>query len=478
MSDLASVLSLLDSYKRKKQTNRLLYYTPYQFQTDFHHAKGSDGGLARKRVLMAGNQCGKTMSAAAETAMHLTGLYPDWWEGHRFKKPVDWLVGSTTNETGRDICQKELFGDPDDERKLGTGTIPIDAIGERIRKPGVPNAYSAAMVKHVSGGLSKVSFRAYEQGPQKHMGLRIDGGWLDEEPPQEIWSQYLRATFATNGILLLTFTPESGVTQVVHHFMYDLQSDEALIRATWEDAKHMSDPAVREKHLAGLSPHERDMRSKGIPLMGSGLVFPVDEASITITPIDIPKHWPRLCGVDFGYDHPFAAAWLAWDRDSDTVYVYDCYRESKATPPIHAAAIKARGDWIPVVWPHDGLQHDKGSGVPLADQYREMGVNMLKERFSNPSDPWQKEGQGGQGVEAGITEMLTRMQTGRFKIFSTCTEMLDEIRIYHRKDGKLVKVRDDLVSAARYATQSLRFAEVQAIRVRQQAIPMGVSNWN
>lgn len=467
----------MSTIKRKLDTNKLAYYRPYEFQKNLHHARGDDGELARKRALVAANQIGKSKCAAMETAMHLTGLYPDWWQGHRFQRPIDALVGSTTNETGRDICQKELFGDADDPTKAGTGAIPMESIGECIRKPGVPNAFSSALVKHVSGGHSKVSFRAYEQGPQKHMGLRIDWGWLDEEPPIDIWSQYLRATFATNGALLLTFTPETGVTEVVHHFLYELASDEAVVRATWEDATHMNDPKVREKHLAGLSPHQRDMRSKGIPLMGSGLVFPVTEDTIVISPIQMPKHWPRICGIDFGYDHPFAAAWLAWDRDSDTVYVYDAYREAKTTPPTHVAAIKSRGEWIPVAWPHDGLQHDKGSGVPLADQYREMGVNMLKEKFSNPSDPWQKEGQGGQGVEVGITEMLTRMETGRFKIFATCSSLLEEIRIYHRKDGKLVKLRDDTISACRYAIQSLRFSETQAIRVPLQIVPRGMSNW-
>lgn len=477
MNDLTEILGLVEYIKRRHDTNRLANYAPYRFQTDFHHARGESGDLARKRALIAGNQTGKTKCAAAEAAMHLTGFYPDWWQGHRFTRPIEFLVGSSTNETGRDICQKELFGDPDDTSKLGTGMIPLDMIGERIRKPGVPNAYSSALVKHASGGYSKVSFRAYEQGAQKHMGLRIDAGWLDEEPPAEIWSQYLRATFATNGILMLTFTPENGVTNVVHHFLYELQDDEAVVRATWEDAGHMSDPKVREKHLAGLSPHERDMRSKGIPLMGSGLVFPVDEASITSEPVEIPKHWPRICGIDFGYDHPFAAAWVAWNRDSDIVYVYDAYRESKTTPPVHVAAIKARGDWIPVAWPHDGLSHDKGSGIPLADQYREMGINMLRERFSNPPSPGEKEGQGGQGVEVGIMEMLTRMETGRLKIFSTCHELLEELRIYHRKDGKLVKVRDDLISAVRYAVMSLRFADTQAVRIHLGQPLRGVSNW-
>lgn len=476
-ADIDEVLRLATALKAKRETNRLAHYRPYEYQKRFHSLRDAAGELARVRVLQAANQLGKTLSAAHEVAMHATGIYPAWWEGHRFAKPVDILVGSNTNETGRDICQKELFGEPDDPSRLGTGAVPKDCIGEVVRKPGVPNAYSTALVKHVAGGWSKVSFRAYEQGPQKHMGLRIDFGWMDEEPPHDIWAQYVRATLATNGVLAMTFTPENGVTKVVHHFMNDIQPGEAMMTAAWEDAEHFKDPKVREAKLALISPHERELRSKGIPVMGSGLVFPVRESDVVIDPVEIPRHWARLCGIDFGYDHPFAAAWIAYDRDADVIYVYDVYRESKQTPPMHAAAIKARGEWIPVAWPHDGLQHDKGSGVPLADQYRDLGVNMLREKFSNAPAIGREEGTGGQGVEVGLIEMLTRFETGRLKVFSTCTAFTEEMRMYHRKDGKLVKLFDDTISAARYAVMSLRHATTQTTRVPRQHIAAGVSNW-
>lgn len=418
-----------------------------------------------------------SLCAANEVAMHATGEYPDWWQGHRFLRPPDILVGSNTNETGRDICQKELFGDPDDMSRRGTGTVPRAAIGEIVRKPGVPNAYSSVLVKHISGGWSKVSFRAYEQGPHKHMGLRVDFGWMDEEPPQDIWSQYVRSILATNGKLILTFTPENGITQVVYHFMNDIQAGEAMMTATWADADHFKDPAVRARKLALIAPHEREMREKGIPVMGSGLVFPVPESTYVIEPIQIPRHFRRICGIDFGYDHPFAAGWIAHDPETDTVYIYDAYRERQQTPPTHAAAIKARGEWIPVAWPHDGMSHDKGSGIPLADQYRSLGVNMLKEKFSNPPTPWKDEGSGGQGVEVGLMEMLTRMETGRLKVFSTCTPFLEEIRMYHRKDGKIVKLFDDTISSIRYAVMSLRHATTQTVRQPPQRVAAGLSNW-
>lgn len=471
---LAEALAALD---RRKQTHKLDYYKPYAYQVAFHNAEGfgTPGVPAVHRALMAANQIGKTFCGGMEGAIHLTGRYPEWWKGHRFTRPINMLVGGLTNESVRDICQKELFGDPNDDKQLGFGTVPIDCIGKTTRKAGVPNALDTVLVKHVAG-WSKVSFRAYEQGAKKHMGSRIDLGWLDEEPPEDIWSQYLRGTLATRGILYMTFTPEEGVTKVVHGFLNDIQKGQALVRASWDDAPHMSHDR-REQMLMSIPSHQREMRSKGIPLMGSGLVFPVAEDAIKCDPIPIPAHWPRICAVDFGIDHPFASVWVAWDRDADCIYVYDSYRVTGANAATHASAIRNKGEWIPVIWPHDGLNREKSSGVPLAELYRKEHLNMWHEPFSNPPAPGVEEGKGGNSVEYGIMDILQRMESGRFKIFSNQKDVFEELRQYHRNDGKIVAMYDDLMSAMRYAALSIRHATTQTFRLRRAEAPVGARNW-
>lgn len=223
----------------------------------------------------------------------------------------------------------------------------------------------------------------------------------------------------------------------------------AIIQAGWNDVPHLDENTKRE--LSESFPvHEREARMNGVPVLGSGQVFPVSEESITCAPFPLPAHWPRIVGLDFGWDHPAAAAWLAWDRDTDTLYLYDTFRVRETSVAMQAPLIAARGKWMPVAWPHDGLQHDKGSGEQLADQYRNLGVNMLPERATFED--------GSNGVEAGISDLLVRMQTGRFKVFSTCGDWLEEFRLYHRKNGLIVKLRDDLQSAVRYGAMMLRFA--------------------
>jgi len=244
--------------------------------------------------------------------------------------------------------------------------------------------------------------------------------------------------------------------------------DRAVIVATIDDAEHFS-VEDRAKIIASYPAHEREARIKGIPTLGSGRIFPVEESLITCQPIQIPKHWPQIIGMDFGWDHPTAAAALAWDRDTDCVYVRACYRRKEAVPAIHAVAISAWGKWIPVAWPHDGLQHDKGSGDQLKEQYKTHGLTMLDDKAEHA--------EGGNGVEAGIMEMLERMETGRLKVFAGLNDWFEEFRLYHRKDGKIVKLRDDLMSATRYGVMMLREARTAPSEYKKRTYGGG-SAWS
>jgi hypothetical protein len=320
------------------------------------------------------------------------------------------------------------------------------------------------------------------------MGVGTDVCWLDEEPPIDIWSQILRSQFARlDCIILATFTPEEGVTALVSQINDDIKKGQALIIAAWEDAPHIADiPGRMELLLSHLQPYERDMRSKGLPLMGSGLIFPVPDDQIMIDPIPIPDHWKRINGMDFGWDHPTAVAFCAWDETADVFYVYDEFSESHTLPPIVASAIKHRGEWVPVIWPHDGMSiADKQTGKVLKQLYVDEGVNMRDTWFTNPPTPDKDgrtiEGTGGNSVEGGLINMLTRMETGRFKVFSTCTEFFREKGIYHRKNvngqSQIVKLQDDVVSAVRYAVQSLRHAETELLYIPEQKRRVGARNW-
>jgi len=456
--DARDLHDALELERKLVSENRLAEYAPYPKQLAFHNA-GADPKV-RERLLVAGNQLGKTWSSAFETAMHLTGIYPDWWRGKVFDRHIAGWAASETGQGTRDTVQRLLLGKPGE---WGTGSIPkAQLMDVRRASGGTPDCVDSITVRHKSGGISRLTFKTYDQGRLRWQGETLDFVWYDEEPPADIYTEGLTRTNATGGIVWLTFTPLQGMSDVVKRFLMDKQAGTHVTTMTIDDALHYT-PEQRAAIIDSYPAHERDARAKGIPTLGSGKIFPVEESAIKEPAIAIPEHWPRICGIDFGWDHPTAAAWIAWDRDTDTVHLYDVYRVREATPIIHAATIKGKGDWIPVAWPHDGLQHDKGSGEALASQYRNLGINMHTEKASHAPDikAGQKEGEGGNGVEAGLMDMLDRMQTGRFKVASHLEGFWEEIRLYHRKNGKVVKENDDILSAVRYGCMMLRHAKTK-----------------
>jgi hypothetical protein len=115
------------------------------------------------------------------------------------------------------------------------------------------------------------------------------------------------------------------------------------------------------------------------------------------------------------------------------------------------------GKALPWAWPRDGRRETlEGAGKPLADQYRAQGLEMLHEHAQFED--------GSVSVEAGIADMLIRMEGGRFKVLKHLNEWFEEFRLYHRKDGRVHKEGDDLMSATRYAVMMLRYAETSLPR--------------
>lgn len=192
----------------------------YQAHLEFFRA----GATHRERCLMAGNRCGKTFSAGGyETACHLTGLYPDWWEGRRFRYPVSWWAAGDTYETTRDIIQLALLGEISysGARKVmdGRGVIPGHLLGEPTWRSGVQNVVDTIPVQHVTGGWSMLGLKSYDQGRKAFQGTGRHGIWFDEEPPADVYGEALIRTATLNGITMLTFTPLSGLSEVVLSFL-------------------------------------------------------------------------------------------------------------------------------------------------------------------------------------------------------------------------------------------------------------------
>lgn len=467
---LAALLFELD-------TRKLEMFEPYAKQAEFMAA----GATHRERLLCAGNRLGKTYVAAYEVALHLTGRYPAVWVGKRFDHPVVAIAAGVTSQLVRDSMQQLLLGTP--QGQLGTGFVPMDDIVDTMAARGVADATDFAKVKwhNASGqhsGESTLYFRAYEQGRARIQALTADLVWLDEEPPLDYYMEAMTRTNVGFGPVFLTFTPLMGMSDVVKRFLQEKSDDRHVTTMTIHDVDHYTEEQ-RAAIIASYPIHEQDARVKGIPMLGSGKIFPVPRSQIEVAPFALPDFWPRLSGMDFGWDHPNANVWLAWDRDTDTVYVYDTHRVRQTTIPVIAATIRSKGAWIPVAWPHDGYQvRDAMTGEQTAQQYRNEGVNMRPEHAQFAETPVIAETKLSRiSTEAGIQEMLNRMLTGRFKVFSHLNDWFGEFDLYHRKDGLIVKVDDDLMSATRIGIMDLRHASLPPLQLNKAVDHERRSDW-
>lgn len=407
-----------------------------------HLAFFAAGSTHRQRLMLAANRVGKTEGVGLyELCLHLTGNYPAWWVGRRFARPIRAWVAGDTGKTVREILQAKLLGPPEAH---GTGLLPGDSIARVTKGQGVADAVDTVYVKHSMGGQSSCTFKSYDQRREAFQGTEQDVILLDEEPPLDIHTECLLRTMTNNGMIMLTFTPLMGMSEVVLSFLPGGKLSDAhdpskfVVMATWDDVPHLSEE-VKKELWNGIPPFQRDARSKGVPQLGSGAIFPVPESDITCADFEIPAHWPRCYGLDVGWNRT-ACIWAAWDRDADVVYLISEHYRGQAEPSVHANAINARGEWIPGVIDPAARGRSQKDGTALIDEYRTLGLDLA------PAD---------NTVEAGIYKVWQRLSAGRLKVFRSLGSWLEEFRLYRRNDkGGIVKEADHLMDATRYLVVS------------------------
>jgi phage terminase large subunit-like protein len=324
----------------------------------------------------------------------------------------------------------------------GCGTIPKDAIIEYSRARGGANdAIDIVKVKHVSGGVSTLGFKTYEQGRAKFQGTAKHWIHLDEEPPQDIYNECAMRLAGSHikGRLILTMTPLMGMTEVCLKFLQDESGVFYYTQMGWQDAEHL-DEQEKSQLLQGMLPHEVEAREKGIPAIGAGKVYLTKEEDFVVDPFKIPDTWRFCYGLDFGWKNT-AAIFTAYDIDSDVVYIYDTYKQGEKEIFYHSSVLKRKGaNWMPGVCDPAGQSSSQKDGENLIDMYMLDGLNLTKADNS---------------VDSGIMEVYQRLASGRLKVFSSCADLLGEYRVYGRDDkGKIIKKNDHLLDAMRYAIVS------------------------
>jgi len=451
---------LVISVRDDMEFNQLKYFRPFEHQKRFFATGGSE-----RRGILAANRIGKTVSTCYEVAMHLTGQYPEWWEGKRWDKPVTVMVAGEGWGQVAMVLQNELLGTQDVKIRdaLGTGAIPRNAIiTETMRSDGA-NCIGIE-IRHTSGTNSYLLFANYTQEVRQMQGFKLNIAVFDEQPPDDFFSEIVTRTATTQGQVLCSFTPLKGLNGLVSKFWHQEEGYEH-IRVSWDDVPEY-DPwgepfllnATRRQLERDYLPHERDARRNGVPVMGKGAVFQI-------------RTWPTYKTGDFDFRntsgiHRVIALDLGLVNDKTVIslmYYHPHEQEAwlhsqivvKGTEeanPQHYIQHLMRPEVFgtPIVLPPDAGTPGRYtmSALSIRQLFESYELNVFPEPVHNPPDD---QGRTTNHKSFGINTMRQMLELGTLHVNENCVEFLREAQNYYADEKGRFSDPDDCIDSARYA---------------------------
>lgn len=440
--------------------NQLKYFRPFEHQLNFFKT-----GNSERRGILAANRIGKTVSTCYETAMHLTGQYPDWWEGYRFDKPITCMVAGEGWSQVALVLQNELLGTQDVKitDNLGTGAIPRDCIiVDTMRNDGA-NCIGVE-IKHVSGSNSYLLFANYTQEVRQLQGFKLNLAVFDEQPPDDFFSEIVTRTATTQGKVLCSFTPLKGLNGLVSKF-WNREEGYEYIRVSWDDVPEY-DPwgqpfllmSTRRQLEKDYLPHEREARIAGKPVMGKGAVFPLTSWPTYKTgEIDFQRmpNIQRVIALDLGLvNDKTVISLMYWEPYERTAYLHrqivvQGIEEAVPTQYInHLLRPEVFG--TPIVLPADASTSGRYtmSANSIRELFEQYELNVMDKPIMNPPD---SQGRVTNHKAYGVNQMRQMLEVGSLMVNENCTHFLNEAQNYFVDEKGRFSDPDDCVDSARYA---------------------------
>lgn len=439
--------------------NGLKYFRPFEHQKSFFRTRTD------RRGILAANRIGKTVSTCYETAYHLTGRYPAWWEGHRFDKPITVMVAGEGWSQVALVLQQELLGTPDVKLRdqLGTGAIPRDCIiADTMRSDGA-NCIGVE-IRHASGGKSYLLFANYTQEVRQLQGFKLNLAVFDEQPPDDFFSEIVTRTATTQGMVLCSFTPLKGLNGLVSKF-WNREAGYDYVRVSWDDVPEY-DPwgepfllmETRRQLERDYLPHEREARMQGKPIQGKGAVFQIRDWPTYKTGDFDFRAMPniqRIIALDLGLVNDKTVISLVyWDPYERSAWLHkqitvQGIEEAVPTQYVnHLLRPEVFG--TPIVLPPDASTPGRYtmSATSIRELFESYELNVLPRPIMNPPD---SEGRITNHKSYGINQMRQMLEVGSLMINENCVGFLNEARNYYVDERGRFSDPDDHIDSARYA---------------------------
>ena len=439
--------------------HQLKYFRPFEHQKAFFNTQSD------RRGILAANRIGKTVSTCYETAMHLTGQYPDWWTGHRFHKPITVMVAGEGWSQVALVLQQELLGSPDIKLRdqLGTGAIPRDAIVTDTMRSDGANAIGIE-IRHTSGGKSYLLFANYTQEVRQLQGFKLDLAVFDEQPPDDFFSEIVTRTATTQGMILCSFTPLKGLNGLVSKF-WNREQGYDYVRVAWDDVPEYDlwgEPFLlnrtREQLQRDYLPHEREARMQGKPVMGKGVVFALRDwptyKSGSINFLDMPNI-QRVIALDLGLvNDKTVISLMYWDPYERSAWLHrqivvQGVEEAIPTQYInHLLRPEVYG--TPIVLPADASTPGRYtmSSTSIRELFQQYELNVVDGAIMNPPDP---QGRVTNHKSYGINQMRQMLEVGSLQVNDNCVDFLREASNYYVDQQGRFSDPDDCIDSCRYA---------------------------
>jgi len=453
-----------DKIAKDMQFNTLKWFRPFPYQSKFFET----GAKYSRRGMIAANRAGKTIASTYETAYHLTGKYPKDWKGKRWDKPIIVMASGESWEQVAKTLQSKLLGCDDIKQsyKLGTGSIPLEDIDEKSIRTDGANVL-AIEVWHITGGKSKLYFSNYTQQVRHLQGFELDLVVLDEQPPDETFSELVVRTASRNGQVICSFTPLKGLSGLVRKFWDNIEGY-CHVRVTWNDIPYENEwgepffsKEEREQLSRDFMPWERECRINGIPMVGKGVVFPMLKWP-TYKGIDVDlksnEKMERLISFDLGIKNdPTVISFLFRDPVEEIIYLHRQITVPQGETPdeyVHYLLDRESRN-VPIALPHDA--GTAGRYTLTEQSVREVfednyNLNCIPGAILNPPND---QGKVTNHISYGINVMRTGMERGTFMINESCVEFLDEARNYAIDDAGKFLGKDDHIDSARIGILAL-----------------------